>query len=90
MKKCSKCGIEKNESEFSKRKSSKDGLRQTCRECSRKYNLEYRKAHREEMNEKSKRYRDTHKDLLKESRRKRHELDLAKLWELKTPCSKCG
>ena len=59
MKKCSKCGIEKNESEFSKRKYSKDGLRQTCRECSRKYNLEYRKAHREEMNEKSKRYRDT-------------------------------
>lgn len=80
----------KEESEFSKRKSSKDGLRNTCRKCSVEYNREYRKKHRNEMLEKTQRYRETHKDYIKESRRKRHESNLAKLWELKTDCVKCG
>lgn len=33
MKKCSKCGLEKSVSEFSKKKITKDGLRYWCRTC---------------------------------------------------------
>ena len=35
MKKCSKCEIEKDESEFSKRKSSIDGLYWNCKKCTK-------------------------------------------------------
>lgn len=37
MKTCYKCKISKNESEFYKDKSRKDGLRYGCKECGRKY-----------------------------------------------------
>jgi hypothetical protein len=33
MKVCSSCGTEKPESEYTKRKASKDGLASACREC---------------------------------------------------------
>lgn len=39
MKRCSKCGIEKDESEFNKQKSAKDGLQSYCRACSNTYRL---------------------------------------------------
>jgi hypothetical protein len=38
MKKCTKCGVEKDESEFNKRKAAKDGLRSQCRDCDNDYN----------------------------------------------------
>jgi len=37
MKRCSKCGIEKDESEFYKNSKMKDGLQSKCKECSHKY-----------------------------------------------------
>jgi hypothetical protein len=37
MKKCTKCGVEKNESEFGKNKSRKDGLHWWCKSCVRVY-----------------------------------------------------
>lgn len=37
MKTCTKCGIEKPRSEYSNDKSKYDGLRPSCKECSRKY-----------------------------------------------------
>ena len=38
---CSKCGIEKDESCFSKDNQKKDGLYSSCKECVRAYNREY-------------------------------------------------
>jgi len=38
MKKCYKCGIEKDESEFHKNKHSKDGLYYICKKCRNKNN----------------------------------------------------
>jgi len=37
MKKCTKCLLEKNESEFSTNKQKKDGLNYKCKECQREY-----------------------------------------------------
>jgi len=37
MKKCSKCGIEKEENEFSKDKNRKDGLFPVCKQCTSEY-----------------------------------------------------
>lgn len=35
MKKCARCGIEKNETEFSKNKRNADGLHSYCKECNK-------------------------------------------------------
>lgn len=42
MKVCTKCHIEKDESEFYKHKRTKDGLRYDCKECVKKYEDENR------------------------------------------------
>ncbi len=47
MKQCSKCKKRKDESEFGKNSSCKDGLSVWCKKCSRKYSQErYRKDHK--------------------------------------------
>jgi hypothetical protein len=76
-KKCTKCGSSKVFDKFYKKKSTKDGLRPECKECTNKVNgryrtenkeklLEigrlYRESHREELREKSKQYREENKD----------------------------
>lgn len=42
MKKCSKCKVEKQDSDFYKEESKKDGLNQRCKSCERKRSLKYR------------------------------------------------
>ena len=44
MKKCTKCEIEKNESDFYKSKTSKDGLYSWCKGCLKEYQKEYKKT----------------------------------------------
>lgn len=71
MKKCSKCEIEKELSEFYKKKSSKDGYRSECKECAKKYSelnkeriTKYRKSHYNEIKV---------TEVFKEYRKKWHE-----------------
>jgi hypothetical protein len=64
MKRCSKCKIEKKETEFCKDKQKKDGLSSSCKECNKEYQKTYRKtekfkAHQKEYQEK---YRKTNKN----------------------------
>jgi hypothetical protein len=40
-KRCNECGIEKELSEFQKRKDSKDGLRSKCKTCISEYQKSY-------------------------------------------------
>ena len=69
-KRCGKCKQRKSFSEFGKKSDSKDGLRNTCRECRKeynrihriekaKYNKKYRQIHRTELIEQQKEYRQT-------------------------------
>jgi hypothetical protein len=56
MKVCNKCHIEKDFSEFHKRKDSKDGYRNDCKECNRQSNkLKYSK-NKEKIRERHKQY----------------------------------
>lgn len=66
MKKCNSCNTEKHNSDFHKRKASKDGLAAKCKECQKEYdkgraNLPHRVESRKE-------YQKT--DAFKESHRK--------------------
>lgn len=49
MKTCSKCGVERNESEFHRQLNSPDGLMYQCKSCSARRLREYRKKNPEEV-----------------------------------------
>jgi hypothetical protein len=57
MKTCSKCKIEKDNSGFYKNKTIKDGLSSSCRDCSKEYQKEYRRTHKEHIKKHQKEYR---------------------------------
>ncbi len=42
MKKCSRCGVEKELIEFHKQKASKDGLKAWCKSCAKQYDLNHK------------------------------------------------
>lgn len=56
LKKCSKCKVPKELTNFNKNKSKSDGLSTECKECSRKNNNAYRINHKEELNKKHREY----------------------------------
>lgn len=77
MKKCNKCGVEKDIINFSKNKQTRDGIENICKECkkiykkkwyeeNKEYALQYVKKYNEENREKvlskKKEYRDNHKE----------------------------
>jgi hypothetical protein len=70
MKTCTKCGVIKDESEFSKDKSKKGGLQSWCKECQRQYNLD----HKEEIKECQKQYYEENKEEIS-GRHKQYNLD---------------
>ena len=45
MKRCSTCKIEKEECDFGKDSTKKDGLRHVCKLCTKKYHKQYNKDH---------------------------------------------
>ena len=51
MKKCKRCGTEKNEEEFNKwyKKSGSSGYRQNCRECDHLLNKEFREKNSDKL-----------------------------------------
>lgn len=82
MKKCTKCKETKELSEFYSRKTAKDGRRQPCKQCYKKYEednkgriTEYQKKYREENKEAAaeyqRGYRTQNRDQLKDKQAKR-------------------
>jgi len=49
LKKCYKCGLEKDTSDFSKNKSKKDGLACSCKSCRKEYDKEYRADNKDKI-----------------------------------------
>lgn len=91
MKICCKCHIEKDESEFTKDKSRKDGLFVRCKSCNKKYtidNIEHikiksainRKKNKEYQKEYNKKYREENKEKLKEKQKEYRENNKDKIF----------
>ena len=70
MKTCKHCKIEKLLTEFPKRKSSKDGYRNECKCCQKKYNQKYYEKNIEIIKERSKKYVEDNKEHIKEYQKK--------------------
>ena len=61
-KKCKKCNVVKDVSEFSKAKRNRDGLMNGCKLCQK----EYYQANKEKLKEKSRQYNEANKERIKE------------------------
>lgn len=68
MKKCIKCEIDKEISEFTPRKNSKDGYRNECRSCKNIFNRERYQVNIDKERENNRKYNKT--DKAKESKKK--------------------
>jgi len=69
LKKCNKCGIEKEREEFHKSVVNKDGLRFECKDCRKQYRLEHKEEikkyyleHKEKIRQYSKQYGLEHRE----------------------------
>jgi hypothetical protein len=79
FKKCTKCGLEKDESEFNKNKLKKDGLDLWCRKCRKDYNIKYNKEYntrpyvKEHKKEAHEKWRNKSKEQIKELSKEYHK-----------------
>tara|TARA_R110002096_G_C14421298_1_gene709152 strand:- start:79 stop:882 length:804 start_codon:yes stop_codon:yes gene_type:complete len=74
---CSKCGVEKALSDFSKNKNKRDGLKTSCKDCARAY----RAANKEKIREREKAYRQANKAIISERGKVYHEANKEKIAE---------
>lgn len=72
-KKCNNCNLELPLGNFSKDKSAKDGLKNTCKKCCSIKNAEWRKNNKENRKQYQKDYREKNKEHLKEYNKKHNE-----------------
>jgi hypothetical protein len=102
-KKCKKCNVVKDVSEFNKGKTSKDGLRGYCKVCISEQKKEYREANKEKIAKYNKKYIEANKEKVAKynaNRRKLYKPNLQiikakeekkRLFEDgKKQCSKCN
>ncbi len=73
MKKCSKCEIEKELTEFNKRSDTKNGYRGECKMCIKEKNKIYNEKNKEILSIKKKNYIKENKEVVKETKRKYYE-----------------
>lgn len=90
-KRCSKCGLTKDTSEFSRDSRAKDGLRQQCKTCRCTYQKQYYKENTQEIAEYYKEWRKKNIDKLNKYSRewaKEHPETVKsnkKEWKIKNP-----
>ena len=65
---CSQCNIEKEFTEFSKQRTSRDGNQSKCKKCGK----QYRKENKEQLKEYNKQYHIKNKEQLKEYNKQYH------------------
>lgn len=73
VKKCKKCGKVKDITEFYKHKETKDGYRNSCKECVKKQNKKWRENNKEYKKEINKKWREKNIEYCKEYRKKQYE-----------------
>ena len=64
MKKCTKCGLLKEDSCFSKNSANADGLYNFCKECDKQRQLEYKQKNKDKLKESQKKYREANRELI--------------------------
>ena len=62
LKRCSKCGIEKNISEYYPNKSRREGYISICKKCKYEYCQVYYQRHKDEILKQRQEYQQTHKE----------------------------
>ena len=67
---CSKCKVEKDICEFSRKKSNHPNTRSECKECNKIEGKKYRENNKEKTLNRSKKYREDNKETLKENYKK--------------------
>lgn len=90
MKKCYKCGVEKDESEFHKDKSRKDGLSNKCKSCTSTSNKKWRESHREHLAEYRRKWREHNVEKTLQYAMNERLALREKIKSFKTKCVKCG
>lgn len=86
MKRCPRCGISKERTEFHKNKDGKDGLYSLCKTCRKQYqinNMEKEKEYR-------KQYRINNKKRISEYRKKQYATRARFIQSFKKSCALCG
>jgi ribosomal protein S27AE len=63
MKTCSRCGLSKDESEYHKDKSRKDGLFQWCNTCQKEHDVKYRREHRKQHANQARQWRADNREI---------------------------
>lgn len=74
MKYCYSCKTNRPLSDFNKNKRNKDGYATECRDCKRIYLEQYRKLNKEALTEKSRKFKEEHRDEINSKNRKRYYL----------------
>lgn len=80
LKTCKKCGLEKLLSEFHKKPSNKDGLRNSCKECRKAEKRDYYLANRDKVLEKCKEYESSNREKVNARKRKYLEANKSKVY----------
>jgi hypothetical protein len=78
QKTCTKCGETKPFEEFNKDRSTKDGLRSCCKECTREKSRKWREANPERHREKCRKWREANPERHRENCRKWREANVEK------------
>ena len=82
-KKCSKCAIIKNVSEYYKAANSKDGFGMICIECDKEKGRKYDNTNKEKVSDRKRIYRNNNKGLFRERNRQYEEANKEKIAERK-------
>ena len=91
MKTCTKCGVTKELSEFSKNALAKDGLQSRCKQCQNQYGRKWHEANKEKVKEKNRKYYKENPEKMKERVKKwreenpEKEKKRAKKWREENP-----
>jgi hypothetical protein len=69
MKKCNMCKLDKDESEFYKNATTKDGLEYQCKECRKKLSKQYYKDNKDKVDSRIKNWHDNNVEKMEEYRK---------------------